>query len=56
MSPYDENWLGDEPERDRLVRRALGWDRLTKEIPPKHAMSQIAERIVHPEILLALKS
>lgn len=55
MSPYDENWLGEMPERNRTVRRALGWDRISKEMPPKHAMSEQLRQLINPEILLALK-
>lgn len=29
MSPYDDNWNGEPPERARVVRRALGWRPMT---------------------------
>jgi len=35
MSPYDDNWNGEPPERTPLIRRALGW----KPVKPQHSMT-----------------
>lgn len=40
MSPYDDNWNGEPPERARVVRRALGWT-------PKLILTHVAGQLGH---------